>query len=107
MALLRFFRPPPHQRYVYKPRFWDPDKEDLKERLDQASEEKKGDADSVKSRIAGHFASRANRGSVAPGYRERQVANANYRLLIVLAAVIFLTYLVLRAVPEFLILFEG
>ena len=107
MALLRFFKPPPHQRYVYKPRFWDPDKEDLKERLDQSSEEKKGDTNAMKSRISGHFARRSQRGSVAPGYRERMVANSNYRLILVLAAVIFLTYLVLRALPKFLIYFEG
>ena len=106
MALLRFFKPPPHQRYEYKPRFWNPEKEDLKERLDRASEEKKGDAEMMKSRISDHFIRRSSRGGVAPGFRERQVASSNFRLILVLAVIIILTYLGLTAIPGFFAMFE-
>ena len=106
MALIRFFKPPPHQRYVYKPRFWDPDKEGLRERVDWASGEKKGDAEIMKSRITDHFARRASRGSVDTGFRQRQVARSNVRLILVLAVIIVLTYLVLTALPGYLVMFE-
>ncbi|MBK7409677.1 MAG: hypothetical protein IPJ40_17500 [Saprospirales bacterium] len=103
---MRFFKPPPHQRYVYKPRFWDPDKEGLRERLDWASGEKKEDAEILKSRIADHFARRSSRGSVDSGYRAREVSRSNFRLVLVLAVIILLTYLVLMALPGYLVMFE-
>lgn len=106
MALLRFFKPPPHQRYEYKPRFWDPEKEDLKDRLERASEEKKGDSEMMKSRISDHFSRRSSKGGVAPGFRERQVASSNFRLVLVLAVIILLTYWVLTAIPGFFAMFE-
>jgi hypothetical protein len=106
MALLRFFKPPPHQRYVYKPRFWDPNKEELQERMDRASGQNQGDAETIKSRISDHFSRRASRGSVDSGFRERQVARSNFRLILVLAAVILLAYLVLTSIPDFFALFE-
>jgi hypothetical protein len=43
MALLRFFRVPKHQQYDYKPRFWDPKKEELQERLDRIEKIQGGD----------------------------------------------------------------
>ena len=106
MALLRFFKPPPHQRYVYKPRFWNPEKEELKERLDRASGDKDGDGEVMKSRISDHFARRSMRGSVDSGFRERQVARSNFRLILILAVVIVLAYLVLTAIPGFFEMFE-
>lgn len=105
--MMRFFKPPLHQRYVYKPRFWNQEKEELKERLDRSSEDKKGDAEYMKSRISDHFARRSSRSGEAAAYRDKQVSRSNVRLIIVLAIIIFLTYLLLMSLPKFLILFEG
>jgi hypothetical protein len=101
MALIRFFKTPPHQRYVYKPRFWDPLKDDVKERVDKPS-----DSEEVKARIAGHFARRGRHGANTSGYRAREVSRSNFRLLIVLVVIILLTYMVFLTLPRFLVLFQ-
>jgi hypothetical protein len=105
MSILRFFRPPLHQRYQYKPRFWDPDKDELKERLEQATGEKKGDTDAMKSRIAGHFARRYTKSSMSGEYRLKQERSSNLRLILILAVIILLAYFVLTA-PNVLQYFE-
>jgi hypothetical protein len=52
MALRRFIKLPKHQQYQYKPRYWDPEKDELKERLDRIEALKKGDTEGMKARIA-------------------------------------------------------
>lgn len=106
MALLRLFKPPGHQRYEYKPRFWNPEKEELKERLENASGAKELNTDAMKLRISEHFARRSSRGNVPSGYRMREINRSNFRLALVLAAIIFIAYLGLVALPDFLALFE-
>ncbi len=51
MALMRFFKTPKNQKFDYKPRYWDPKKEALEERLGKYKEENKGDAEAVKKRL--------------------------------------------------------
>lgn len=55
MALLRFFKVPKHQRYRYVPRYWDPKKEELEERLKRIKESKDGNIEATKARLATGF----------------------------------------------------
>ncbi|MFZ2900530.1 MAG: hypothetical protein WA004_17995 [Saprospiraceae bacterium] len=106
MSFMRFFKTPGHLRYEYKPRFWDPEKEELKERIDRAAGEQKGDADSMKTRISEHFARRYTRGSAGSDYRRAQEKQSNFRLLIILAIILLLGYFFLIALPDFIQYFE-
>ncbi len=90
MALLKFFRVPKNQKYDYKPRFWDPQKEELQKRLEQIELAKKGGVDAAKSRIAGGF-----RKGYASNYQSRRthVFRSNMILLGVVAVLLLLSYL--------------
>ena len=56
MALLNFFKTPKHQRYNYRPRYWDPKKEELEDRMQKyKGKEGKNDVDAVKSRLSRGF----------------------------------------------------
>jgi len=106
MALFRLFNTPQHQRFEYKPRYWDPDKEDLKERLERASGEKKDDVEAMKSRISAHFARRNSRSSESSAYRRREIRRSNIRMALILAIIVFIFYLGLVTLPRFLAFFE-
>ena len=51
MALMKFFKTPKNQKFDYKPRYWDPKKEALEERMGKYKGENKGDAEAVKARL--------------------------------------------------------
>ncbi|MCB0558030.1 MAG: hypothetical protein H6573_09990 [Lewinellaceae bacterium] len=90
MALLRFFKMPKHQQYQYKPRFWDPKKEELEERMRQIEAVKKGDAEAMKARLAANF----RKGySSDTSFRKRQVMRSNLVLLGIIALLVILSYL--------------
>ena len=55
MALMSFFKTPKNQKFDYKPRYWDPKKEALEERLSKYKEENKGDTKAVKARLRRGF----------------------------------------------------
>ena len=90
MAVLRFFKTPKHQQYQYKPRFWDPKKEELEERMKQIEAAKEGDVEAMKARLAATF---------RKGYsndthlRKRQVMRSNLILLGIIVLLIILSYL--------------
>ena len=92
MAMLRFFRMPKHQQYEYKPRYWDPKKEELQERLKRAEDRKGNSAEAVKSRIAGGF----KRGYASDmRLRKKQVMRSNAILLGIIVALVLLSILFL------------
>lgn len=103
---MRFFKTPGHLRYEYKPRFWNPEKEELKERIGHAAGGKEGDAVSMKSRISAHFARRNTRGSITGDYRRSQEKKSNLRLVIILGVILALGYFFLIALPDFIQYFE-
>lgn len=105
MALGRFFRVPKHQKYEYKPRFWDPQKEELQERLDRIELMKKGDADSVKARLSGGF----RRGFEASGQARRSsVLKSNLMLLGIVVILLGLSYyFLIYYLPDILNMIEG
>lgn len=92
MAFLRFTKIPKHQRYEYKPRYWDPRKEELEERLRRIEEVKQGDAESVKARLAGSFR-KGYQGASEGGFRQRQVRRSNLVLLGIILLLLLFSYL--------------
>lgn len=100
---LRFFKLPKHSVYSYKPRYWDPDKEDLEERLQRVEDLKNGSVDAAKARISGGFKKggfRKGNGTWNTQYRRKHVARSNKIFVIVLVALGLLTfYFLTRYMP--------
>ena len=92
MAMLRFFRLPKHQQYEYKPRYWDPKKEELQERLQQIEDMKASGPEGAKARIA----SGLRRGYNADAkFKSRQVRKSNFTLLAIILFLLLLSYVIL------------
>lgn len=92
MAILRFFKLPKHQQYDYKPRFWDPKKEELEERLKRIDEIQSGGTAGAKARISGGF----RRGySLDSKSRSRQVMRSNLMLVGIVLALVVLSYVMI------------
>ncbi len=92
MALLRFFKRPKHQQYEYKPRFWDPKKEELAERLKQIEDMQGDGAEALKARLS----SGLRRGYAKDqSIRKTQGMRSNMMLLIIIVALVLVSYLVL------------
>ncbi len=90
MALLRFYKLPKHQKYEYKPRFWDPKKEEMEERLRQIDAVKEGDTEAIKARLSANF----RKGYANDTrFRSRQVMRSNLLLLGIIAILVVLSYL--------------
>ena len=103
MALFSIFKTPKHQKFDYKPRYWDPAKEDLDNRIKQAQG---ADTEAMKARISRGF----RRGSTA-GYAEKRAIErrrSNKILLITVIVLVFLCYLFLTVyLPEIVEMVEG
>ncbi len=98
MALLKFFRVPKHQQFTYKPRYWDPKKEELDERMQRIKDMQERGVEASKARISGSFR-KGYKGNHQ--YRKSQVRRSNLMLFIVIAILIFITYLFLKdLVPD-------
>ncbi|MFK7980403.1 MAG: hypothetical protein AB8G86_10505 [Saprospiraceae bacterium] len=97
MALMRFFKTPQNQKFDYKPRYWDPKKEELQERLSKYKDETKGDTKAVKNRLRKGFKGKA--GSAGVGFREtrairtKELKRSNRVLLITVVVLALLSYL--------------
>ena len=90
MAALRFFKLPKHQQYQYKPRFWDPKKEEREERLKQIEAVKEGDAEALKARLSANFRKGYTKDT---SFRKKQVMRSNLILLGILVLLVVLSYL--------------
>ena len=92
MAFLNPFKTPKHQKYKYIPRYWEPEKEDLEERVRQATPGQKNDPADMKGRISRGFSRRAHiRGNTAAGdYRKSAL-----RLMLIIAALVILSYILI------------
>lgn len=95
MALMGFFKTPKNQKFDYKPRFWDPKKEALEERLSKYKAENKGDTKAVKDRLRRGF--RGKTGSVGfqetRAIRTKELKRSNKVLLITVIVLALLSYL--------------
>jgi len=92
---MKFFKTPKNQKFDYKPRYWDPKKEALAERMSKYKEENKGDTKAVKDRLR-----RGIRGKGASlGFREareirtKELKRSNRVLLITVVVLALLAYL--------------
>lgn len=88
-----FFRVPKHQRFDYKPRYWDPRKEELEERMKRIESLQEGGVEGAKARISGGF----RRGGYLSDsrVRQRQVMRSNLLLIAVVAMLLVLCYIVI------------
>jgi len=87
MGFIRIFRTPKHSKFDYNPMYWNPEKEDLQERLESVEKSKSGDPEALKARIGRGLRHRtAGASSDTRGFRSRQVQKSNKTLVIVLIA---------------------
>lgn len=105
MALLRFFRVPKHQRYEYKPRYWDPEKEELQERLERVKQIQGEGTEAMKARISSGL-KRGYRGDQR--LRKQRAMRSNLILIGVIVALLVLAYAMLTIyLPELVNAIEG
>ncbi|WP_116106864.1 hypothetical protein [Lewinella sp. IMCC34191] len=93
MAFLRLFKPPRNQQFSYKPRYWDPKKEEAEERRQRIEMLQQGGVDGMKERLRGGFRKGAG-GEAAGRYRNERVRRSNYSLVIILVTLVVLSYVV-------------
>lgn len=88
MALFSFFKKPGHQKFEYKPRYWNPEKEDLNRRVHLAKREN-NDPSAMKSRIShglrrGYSSSAAKKSSASK--------KSTLRLFVIIGFLLLFTY---------------
>ncbi len=89
MAVFKFFRIPRHQKFNYIPRYYDPEKEAIKERVDQAMKQQDNSAEAMKSRIS----SGLRRGHGGDhGLRGRYVFRSNLTVVGIIIVLMILSY---------------
>ena len=90
MGIPRFFKLPGYKRFEYAPRYWDPEEEEREERIRQIKQEMGVELPSGPSRTT------IKRGSFRQVRQKAKVKasrNANIRLVVILAVLLFLAYL--------------
>lgn len=87
-----FFKKQKHQRFEYKPRYWDPNKEDLENRIDVAKGVANSDPEAVKRRISNSL--RRNYRSGAKSKRSSE-KRSMIMLLGIIVALVFISYYLL------------
>lgn len=87
------FRVPKHQQFDYKPMYYDPQKEELEERLKSLRELQKEDLEGTKARIASGMRSSYQ---ADQAYRQRQVLRSNLILAGVVIMLLILGYMLLN-----------
>ncbi len=105
MALLSFFKTPKHQQFEYKPRYWNPRKEELERRLDLVHKSQEGNPDAMKARISTGLRRQYQSDSKS---RSQQNFRRSMLLIAVIVALIFISYLFLTVyLPELVNMIEG
>ena len=100
MGLPRFFKLPRNQKFDYKPRYWDPRKEALEERLNKYREENKGDTKAVKSRISKAFRSRGGSFQEGRELRAKATRRSNRILIYTIVVLVLIAYLLFNTYLE-------
>ena len=109
MALMGFGKRPKHRSFDYTPRYYDPDKEDLKRRMAPYLNDKEKsihDPDAIKSRLRGSF-----KRSIGTKYEsdlyKKSLRRSNRIVMIVAMVLILITlYFLLEYLPAFLEAFD-
>lgn len=92
MGFLRLFKTTQNQQFSYKPRYWDPKKEEAEKLRQRVEQLQNGGVDAMKTRISGGFRKGAG-GQAANEYRSARVRRSNSTLLIVVISLMVLTYI--------------
>lgn len=95
-----FFKKTKHQKFDYKPRFWNPEKEDLENRIRTASGEysESGDPEAIKLRIRNNMRRGYKSGRNNGRSRDRR---SLIRLLVIIVMLVVLSYYILTVyLPE-------
>ncbi len=92
--MLKFFKIPKHQQFEYKTRYWDPQKEELQERLKKIEERKTNSVEATKARISSGFRNKGYHHTDS-SFRRRQTSRSNLILLAVVVILILLSYMFL------------
>ncbi len=93
MGIFKVFRLPKHSRYNYIPRYYDPDKEALDERMKKIQLQSEDSAEGMKTRIAAGL----RRGQGDGSLRRKSVLRSNVLILgiiviLVMLSVLFINY---------------
>lgn len=99
MGLFKLFKLPKNQSFQFKPRYWDPEKEALAERLEQIRkrQQEEKDPEGMKGRIARGLRSGFQQDAA---FRSRLTRRSNVRLLLIILMLAFLVYfLLVRFMP--------
>jgi len=99
MAFLNFFKTPKNQKYNYVPRYWDPKKEELQDRLEKyKGKEGKNDVEAVKARLSRGLKRGSGGGSfkISAEMRAKENSRSNKLLLLVVVFLLFLTYIAFK-----------
>lgn len=101
MGVFSFLKPHKHQTFSYKPRYWDPKKEEAEQRRERIRRLEEGGVENMKVRIRGGFRG-GGVGREAMGYRSARTKKSNVRLLIILVCLFVLAaVLTVYYVPDF------
>lgn len=108
MGLFSFGKRPNHRRFDYIPRYYDPAKEELEERLNKYKSGdqklKAGGTELMKSRIRGGF--RRNYRTGGQDYKAA-TKKSNMRLLMIMGLLLLLTaYFISNYLPKIVAVFE-
>lgn len=87
-----FFRVPKHQQFEYKPRFYDPQKEELQERLAAVESRKQEGIEGAKNRIRQGIRRSFEQDE---SYRRRQVLRSNLIVAGIVVMLLVLGYMLL------------
>ena len=98
MGMFNIFRTPQPQQFRYFPRHYDPDKEELKQRLQHLDKDNADNSpEAIKQRISTGFRRKQN---PDPSFRRRHVRKSNRRLIRTLVVLILLTaYFLYKYLP--------
>ena len=92
MGIFKFLKPPSHQQFSYKPRYWDPKREEAEQRAARVQLLQDGGMDAMKARISSGFRTGMGGSATASTYRNQRVKRANGTLLMVIIALLVVSY---------------
>jgi len=106
--MARFFKLPKNSSFSYKPRFYDPAKEELEERISNFENKDPNNKEAMKARITGGFKTRGgyNRGFAAKRNKSVRRSNA-IRLVLIVALLALAIILISEKLPNFTRFLEG
>lgn len=105
MALIRFFKTPKHKRYEYIPRYWEPEKEELHDRIRKLEEAKNSGIEGMRDRVQMGLRRTHTRDN---SVRKRETMRSNITLLIVIIVLLAITYAFLtQYLPRIIQAMEG